>query len=160
MLKRMKHKRLFYLLIFLVGGFLLLQVLNLIIPGLQPTNPPVTYTTQWNPPSAGDLWRSACQDCHSNESHWPWYARIAPASWLVLYDVHQGRNAFNISEGRRPETAEIIEVLLEGEMPPFQYKLIHTDASLSDAERRELADGMVTTWGGSYPAGEGEGGDD
>ena len=29
----------------------------------------------------------ACRDCHSNDTNWPWYARIAPMSWLVAADA-------------------------------------------------------------------------
>jgi len=35
--------------------------------------------------------------CHSNEVAWPWYADVAPASWLVAYDVHEGRAELNFS---------------------------------------------------------------
>ena len=32
----------------------------------------------------------ACYGCHSNETEWPWYARIAPISWVLAYDVIEG----------------------------------------------------------------------
>ena len=53
-----------------------------------------------NPPVASDLdapadvksiLRRACYDCHSNETRWPWYAYVAPVSWLVAHDVEEGR---------------------------------------------------------------------
>ena len=40
----------------------------------------------------------ACRDCHSNETVWPWYTRVAPVSWLMAYGVTKGRKAVNFSE--------------------------------------------------------------
>ena len=42
-------------------------------------------------------------DCHSNETEWPAYASIAPASWLVQHDVDEGRAVLNLSEWQRPQ---------------------------------------------------------
>jgi hypothetical protein len=46
---------------------------------------------------AGILERS-CGDCHTNNTVWPWYTQIAPASWLMAYGVTEGRRAVNFSE--------------------------------------------------------------
>ncbi len=60
-----------------------------------------------NGPSKADLRASAevkavltraCYDCHSSETTWPWYSRIAPISWLVHRDVTEGRAALNFSD--------------------------------------------------------------
>ncbi len=40
----------------------------------------------------------ACRDCHSNNTVWRAYTRIAPASWLMAYGVSKGRHAVNFSE--------------------------------------------------------------
>jgi Haem-binding domain len=53
---------------------------------------------------------SACKDCHSHETRWPWYARVAPLSWMVADDVERARQGMNLSEwteqaGARPGTA-------------------------------------------------------
>lgn len=58
------------------------------------TNPPVTAEPSWDSPRTRELFFTACKDCHSNESHWPWYASVAPASWLVYRDVAEGRSNF------------------------------------------------------------------
>ena len=42
--------------------------------------------------------RRACFDCHTNETRWPLYARVAPGSWLLARDVHKGRNHLNFSK--------------------------------------------------------------
>lgn len=40
----------------------------------------------------------ACRDCHSNDTIWPSYTHVAPASWLMAYGVSKGRQAVNFSE--------------------------------------------------------------
>jgi heme-binding protein len=39
----------------------------------------------------------SCGDCHSNNTAWPWYTRVAPVSWLMASGVAKGRNAINFS---------------------------------------------------------------
>src|SRR5262245_48076822 len=62
------------------------------------TNPVVVAEPNW--PTAEDraLAQRACFDCHSNETVWPWYAHVAPVSWLVTRDVVEGRQKLNFSE--------------------------------------------------------------
>jgi hypothetical protein len=95
------------------------------------------------------LARQACFDCHSNETEWPAYASIAPASWLVRHDVDEGRAVLNFSEWTRPqkEAKEAAKEVREGEMPPSAYKLIHAHARLSAADLDRLAQGLANTVG-------------
>jgi len=53
-------------------------------------NPPVVNEPMWDSLETRMLTRRACFDCHSNETIWPAYARVAPVSWLVQRDVQQG----------------------------------------------------------------------
>src|SRR4051794_38323780 len=65
------------------------------------TNPPVHAIDSLQaktPPAINTILDRSCRDCHSNETRWPWYSRVAPASWLVASDVHKGREHFNFSE--------------------------------------------------------------
>lgn len=112
-----------------------------VVPGhdLMATNPP--------PPQVAVLLHAACYDCHSDETRWPWYSHIAPVSWLVASDVKRGREHLNFSEwpyehpnwmARRLENMS--EELDYKEMPPAKYTLIHADARLTDAQRKELED--------------------
>jgi hypothetical protein len=87
----------------------------------------------------------ACYDCHSNRTRWPWYARIAPVSWLVARDVELGRKELNFSEWgsyypqtRRRKLQWIVRVLRERSMPPWAYRLMHPGARLTGAERAML----------------------
>ncbi|HZY42825.1 MAG TPA: heme-binding domain-containing protein [Anaerolineae bacterium] len=62
------------------------------------TNPPVVAEPNWDNPQTRALAQRACFDCHSNETVWPWYSRIAPPSWLITFDVFRGRRNLNFSE--------------------------------------------------------------
>lgn len=88
------------------------------------------------------LLRRACFDCHSNETVWPWYSQIAPASLLIARDVQKGRKEVNFSiwekydEKRKArKLKEIARQVEKGDMPLFYYVLLHPDAKLSPGER-------------------------
>lgn len=88
---------------------------------------------------------AACNDCHSNQTQWPWYSQVAPISWLLVYDVNTGREALNFSEwGRYPPDKqakllkESCEEVREGQMPPGYYIPLHGAARLSAADKDRL----------------------
>ena len=84
----------------LIGGFVLIQLLPI---GKDYTNPPVVQEPAWDSPQTRELAMAACGDCHSNETTWPAYSKIAPISWLVARDVEEGRSKLNFSEWNRPQ---------------------------------------------------------
>mgnify|MGYP001580179689 FL=1 len=59
------------------------------------TNPPVAAEPKWDSEQTRALTKRACFDCHSNETVWPWYSNVAPASWLIIFDTQRGRNELN-----------------------------------------------------------------
>lgn len=128
-----------------------LLVIQLVPYGRDHSNPPVTGEPPWDAPETRDLARQACFDCHSNETEWPVYASVAPVSWLVQRDVTEGRAVLNFSEWPRPQekAKEAAEEVLEGEMPPAAYTLVHAHARLSAADRDRLARGLATTLRGT-----------
>jgi hypothetical protein len=80
----------------------------------------------------------ACSDCHSNGTVWPWYAQIAPLSWLMAYGVTEGRKAVNFSEwaAYQPEVQRMLLVAScqdasRGKMPGRPWTLLHPEARLS-----------------------------
>jgi len=96
------------------------------------------------PPPVAAMIGRACSNCHSNETRWPWYARMAPASWIMAKDVNEARKAMNLSRwasqnGRSPELAiatltAACEDLRTGRMPTWNYRLLHPEAEVSKAE--------------------------
>ena len=124
-------------------------VIQFVPYGREHVNPPVGAEPAWDSPGTRALAKQACFDCHSNETEWPAYSRVAPVSWLVQRDVSEGRAVLNFSEWQRPqeEAKEAAEEILEGEMPLRTYRLMHTHARLSAAERERLARGLEKTLG-------------
>ena len=115
--------------------------------GRNHANPPVTREPAWDSPSTRELAKRACFDCHSNETEWPAYASIAPASWLVQHDVTEGRGVLNFSEWHRVQEGakEASEEVLQREMPPPAYRFVHAHARLTPADTERLANGLVKT---------------
>jgi hypothetical protein len=141
-------KRLKWILLAALAAFALLQLAN-----PPHTNPPVTtdFIAATGPPaSVAASLRAACYDCHSHETRWPLYARIAPISWLIASDVNEGRQHLDFSDwpadpARAAKKLDRInEVLDYREMPPKKYTLIHADARLTEAQRREIMDWTET----------------
>jgi hypothetical protein len=112
--------------------------------------------TMDNPPVAGDiqvpaevapLLKRACYDCHSNETKWPWYSNVAPVMWIVARDVEHGRKHLNFSvwesyeQGRKlKKLKEIAEEVEENEMPLGIYVTMHSEAKLTEAEKKTIVE--------------------
>ena len=136
-------KKLKWILAGLAVVFILLQLAN---PAR--TNPPVVtdfMAVSKPPPQVAAMLRAACYDCHSRETTWPWYSRIAPVSWLVASDVKDGRERLNFSDWPQalPERAakrleRISEEVDDRDMPPAKYTLLHPEARLTAGQREQL----------------------
>ena len=128
-------------------GFAIIQ---LVPYGRSHENPPVAAEPAWDSPVTRELAVRACFDCHSNATTWPWYSNIAPFSWLLQHHVAEGRQKLNFSEwgSREQETRRAVSLIREGEMPSWDYLLLHPEARLSDAETQQLIDGLTKTFGG------------
>ncbi len=130
-------------------GLISIAVLFLLIQVKRPerTNPPVdpTKTIQAHiqvPQEINSLIDRSCKDCHSNNTVWPWYTNIAPASWLVASDVMEGRRHLNFSEwgnykknkqGKR--LSQIYEEVTGKSMPLSVYLPLHPEAKLTEQDR-------------------------
>jgi len=85
--------------------------------------------------------RRACFDCHSDETRWPWYAALPIASHLITRDVTEGRGQLNLSRWREYNPFVRLEMLdkmcqlaSNSTMPPWQYRILHSDARLSTTD--------------------------
>jgi hypothetical protein len=97
------------------------------------------------PTEVRDLLQRACYDCHSDRTHYPWYAEIQPVGWWLADHVQEGKEHLNFStfggyslKRQEHKLDEVIEMVREKEMPLASYKLTHGDARLTDAEIRTL----------------------
>lgn len=107
-----------------------------------------------NPPVEADLkapekvklvLKKSCYDCHSNETRYPLYSYVFPASLFLAHHVEEGREELNfsnweaLSNSKKAKKAEdIVEVLEKKEMPLISYTIIHRDAVLSNEESELL----------------------
>lgn len=105
------------------------------------TNPPIINEIS-APPEVKAILKKACYDCHSNETNWVWYTKIAPVSFLTSSDVSKGRHHINFSEWNVEKEAkakeEIWDEVSEEQMPPWQYKLMHSEAKLTQEEKNVI----------------------
>lgn len=132
-------------------------VLALIFVGIQfirpaRMNPPIdeaeTIQAKLNvPPEIDSILARSCNDCHSNRTDWVWYSNVAPASWFMAYHVEEGRIELNFSEWGKlsqgkasRKLEEICEQVNAGEMPIWNYVLLHPSAHLTDADKKALCD--------------------
>jgi hypothetical protein len=139
-----------------VLGVAVFVALQLVPYGHAHHNPAVAADAPWPTPHARQLAVAACYDCHSNETTWPWYSKVAPMSWLVQRDVDNGRRRLNFSAwGQRQAPEHLDEVVANGTMPPKQYTLLHPDARLTAADKAELTAALKQLRG---DGGRGDGG--
>src|SRR5271155_3286873 len=87
-----------------------------------------------------------CADCHSSETRWPVYARIAPGSWLMERDIVEARKHMDLSrwdllsmEQQQVLLAKISHEAKSGDMPPLQYVALHWGARLSQTDVQALS---------------------
>ena len=113
------------------------------------TNPPVTADLN-APAEVKAVLKASCYDCHSNETVWLWYTKVAPASWLIAHDVSDGRRHFNFSDwnsyapGRQAAIkGRTIREIQRGKMPPWYYTIKHPDAKLT-ADKQALLEAWAT----------------
>jgi hypothetical protein len=127
----------------------LFAILQLVPFGRDHTNPPVVKEPVWDSPRTRELAMRACFDCHSNQTRWPWYADVAPFSWVVQRNVHTARTVLNFSEWTRSYDlmAQAPASVLMREMPPRSYRMLHPEAALTEAEKIQLAEGLEATFG-------------
>lgn len=149
-----------------VGGMALVAVVvGIQFVPVERTNPPVRTTID-APDDVERILRQACWDCHSNETDWPWYAHVAPVSWLVAGDVQEARGEMNLTEWPADDPEEVEDLVQEiGEeieadgMPLERYRWLHSEGRLSPEEKRVLID-WSQSGGGADGSDEAEGGPD
>jgi hypothetical protein len=125
------------------------------------TNPPVLLSRSLSahekvPADVYSALQLSCGDCHSSQTHWPWYSHVAPLSWVIIDDVNEGRRHMNFDDWEAlesPKTANdrlagICKEIQEKGMPPFSYRLAHRDLLLKPQEITSICE-----WSQAYRAG-------
>lgn len=111
---------------------------------------PVTGNVQV-PADVEKIFRSSCFNCHSGETKLEWFDKIAPASWMVVSHIKEGREALNFSHwdklapGERKASLFLaLNMVLAGEMPLKSYTLVHPEAKISEADITVLKDYLIS----------------
>jgi hypothetical protein len=134
-------KGLLLALAWIAGVFAVMQIVPC---GRTHSNPPTVKEPAWDSPRTRELAVRACFNCHSNRTRWPWYANVAPFSWVVQADVENARSIVNFSEWNRSYDLALYsgQSIRTGNMPPIKYAMAHPEANLTEREARELAAGL------------------
>lgn len=97
------------------------------------------------PANVQTILKNACFDCHSNHTNYLWYHQIAPFSWLVSSDIHEGKKEVNFSEWGKLDVVDQIgdlddirKEVQSDDMPIKPYTMMHKEARLSQAQRDTL----------------------
>lgn len=97
------------------------------------------------PQDVATMLRTSCYDCHSNETHYPWYAEVQPIGWWLNSHIQDAKRHLNFSEFasyslRRQynKLEDIAQQVNDGLMPLPSYLIIHTDARLSQEHKERL----------------------
>ncbi len=135
---------------FLVLALLALIVLQFVRPdrnngGYETLKP---FLAETNPPEqVAAILKTACYDCHSNQTLYPWYAEVAPISFWLNDHIKEGKQHLNFSSWERYSTKqknkklkELVEEVEHDEMPLQSYTFIHQDADLRPTETTALLD--------------------
>jgi hypothetical protein len=93
-------------------------------------------------PEVTVLLKSACYDCHSNTTAYPWYSRITPVNFWLQHHVNEAREEFNMSEWANMTTKrrdhkikDAMELVKNEAMPLDSYTWMHEEARLSQEQR-------------------------
>lgn len=137
-----------------IGLLVLLVAIQLI--RVDKTNPPVDvkqdFITITKPPvEIAALLKTACYDCHSNETKYPWYFDVAPVSWWAKGHVNDGRKHLNFSvwgtyktERQVHKLDEMYGEVEETEMPLSSYALVHAEAKLTPEQKTAMVNWLRT----------------
>ena len=113
---------------------------------LGPTPGPDDLIVHTDPdPEIRRLLETACYDCHSNHTRYPWYADVQPIGWWLTSHVKEGKQHLNFStfgqltaKRAAKKLDDCADEVTGGDMPLASYKLAHPDARLTPAQQKLL----------------------
>ena len=135
----------------LLGLFIVFIVIQFIRPAHNTSGQvlPTDITKTINvPDKILDVFKNSCYDCHSNNTRYPWYVNIQPMGWIMADHVKTGKANLNFSEfgsySKRKQANKLrslAETINDGSMPISSYTIMHTDAKLSEENKK-----LITGW--------------
>ena len=95
--------------------------------------------------SIQQTFKTACYDCHSNKTEYPWYNKITPINYWMNGHVEHGKEHLNFSnwsnysaKQKAHKLEELVEEVKEGHMPLGSYLWMHKDAELTQKQIDEI----------------------
>ena len=99
------------------------------------------------PKNIDNLLKTACYDCHSNNTSYPWYNKVQPVAWFLENHIDEGKAELNFNEWdnysnrrKKSKLKSIVSQIEDNKMPPNSYSFIHKDAVLSNEQKQEIID--------------------
>jgi hypothetical protein len=136
------RKKLFILIIILLLVFQFVQPVKNISSGLGDDDISKVYNL---PPEVHNTLVNKCYDCHSNNTHYPWYFNVQPIGWWLAAHVNEGKENLDFSsfarydqEKKEHQLEEIGEVVEDGSMPIKAYVLFHPESELAEDDKQAI----------------------
>lgn len=99
------------------------------------------------PVEVNTILKKACNDCHSDNTTYPWYNNFQPVAWWLNNHVNDGKRHLNFDEFTNMRVSrqykrlnDCIEEVKDGGMPLQPYTWIHKSAILTDVEKQTFYD--------------------
>ncbi|MBI2280395.1 MAG: heme-binding domain-containing protein [Bacteroidetes bacterium] len=103
------------------------------------------------PTNIQSILKTSCYDCHSNNTNYPWYNKTQPISWFMEHHIKKGKAELNFSEfgmyskrKQKNKLKAIVNQIKEGEMPLSSYTFIHSNAKLTEQQKKEIMNWINT----------------
>jgi hypothetical protein len=103
------------------------------------------------PEKVQSVLKTACYDCHSNNTRYPWYNNVQPVEWWLASHINDGKKHLNFDEfnlypadKKKKKLSQIKKTIEKHEMPLASYTLVHTDARLSVDQKELILDWVRT----------------
>lgn len=104
------------------------------------------------PQDVQTILETACYDCHSNNTNYPWYTNIQPVGWMMARHIKEGKEELNFSEfgsyaSRRQlsKLKAIANSIKDDDMPLDSYTFIHKNARLTNEDKALIIDWATIT---------------
>lgn len=130
------------ILLVLLGALIIIQFIHPKKNQAESAQPNYIATAHEVPTDIKRILANACNDCHSNNTAYPWYSRIQPFHWWLNHHIQEGKERLNFDEYTNKslreqyhQMKETLETVKEGEMPLKSYTWLHKEARLSASEK-------------------------
>ena len=97
------------------------------------------------PENVQSLLQTACYDCHSNQTNYPWYTYVQPVGWILQNHITNGKKELNFNDfgsySKRRQQSKLKAIagqVRDDEMPLSSYRLMHEKARLNKDEKAAL----------------------